>query len=180
MDVQLKNGKQVLIRLLINADTQLLFNYLSSLSAETKSRFGPHAFDWQTIENICNNTDDVTRYVAIDESSDKIVAYMLFKQGMIYWDEKRYAERNQHYNYSTSVTYAPSVADAWQSTGLGSAMYMAIEPELKSKGIMHIILWGGVQAGNERAVNFYKKLGYELKGSFWHDEKDNLDMVKII
>lgn len=178
MELLMRNGKKVLVRLLQQSDIEKLYNYLSSLSTETKSRFGPHPFDWQTIENICNNTDDVKRYVAIDEPSDEITAYMLFKQGMIYWDQKRYAEHNQHYNYSTTVTYAPSVADAWQSSGLGSAMYMAIEPELKSKGVQHIILWGGVQAGNERAVNFYKKVGYDIMGSFWHDEKDNLDMVK--
>lgn len=178
MELTLRNGKKVLVRLLQNSDMQKLFNYFSSLSIETKSRFGPHPFDWQTIEHICNNPDDVMRYVAVDDATNEIAAYMLFKQGMIYWDEKRYAERNQHYNYSTTVTYAPSVADAFQSSGLGSAMYEQIEQELKSNGIQHIILWGGVQAGNERAVNFYKKFGYEIKGSFWFQEKDNLDMVK--
>jgi ribosomal protein S18 acetylase RimI-like enzyme len=178
MNIQLKNGQKVQVRLLQDTDINNLFNYLSSLSAETRSRFGPHPFDKQTVEFICTTVDDVMRYVAIDQSNGEIIAYMLFKQGMIYWDDKRYAERNQHFNYSTVVTFAPSVADAFQSSGLGSAMYDEIEKELKAKGIQYIILWGGVQATNERAVNFYKKFGYELKGSFWHDEKDNLDMVK--
>lgn len=178
MKLILKNGGRISVRLLDSTDAQKLFDYLSSLSAETKSRFGPHPFDWQTVESICNNADDVLRYIAVDESTGDVVAYMLFKQGMIYWDEKRYAERNQHFNYSTTVTYAPSVADDYQSSGLGSLMYNEIERELKAKGIQHIVLWGGVQATNERAVNFYKKFGYQLYGSFWHDEKDNLDMVK--
>lgn len=178
MELILNNGQKITVRLLDKTDTEKLFNYLSSLSAETKSRFGPHPFDWQMVESICNNADDVLRYVAVDESTGKVVAYMLFKQGMIYWDEKRYAERSQHFNYYTTVTYAPSVADAYQNAGLGSLMYSEIEKELKTKGIQHIVLWGGVQAANEKAVNFYKKFEYQLYGSFWHDEKDNLDMVK--
>lgn len=178
MLLKLKNGQKVTIRLLQREDTQNLFNYLSSLSLETKSRFGPHPFDWQTAETICNHADDVKRYIAVEEATGNIISYMLFKQGMIYWDEKRYSERGQQYNYDTTVTYAPSVADNYQSTGLGSLMYAAIENELRTKNIQHIVLWGGVQTGNERAVNFYKKFGYALKGTFWHDEKDNLDMVK--
>lgn len=178
MNIILKDGQNVQVRLVKPSDTQNLFNYLSFLSAETKSRFGPHVFDWQTVEQNCSAKDDIQRYVAVIPSTGVIIAYMLFKQGMIYWDEKRYAERGQHYNYNTTVTYAPSVADAYQNSGLGSMMYIEIEKELKQKGIHHIVLWGGVQAANERAVHFYKKFGYELKGSFWHDEKDNLDMVK--
>lgn len=178
MELILKNSQKITVQLLNNTHTQKLFDYLSSLSAETKSRFGPHPFDWQTVNEICTSTDDVLRYIAINEFTGDIVAYMLFKQGMIYWDEKRYAERKQQFNYSSTVTYAPSVADAYQSSGLGSLMYQEIEKELKAKGTAHIILWGGVQATNERAVNFYKKFGYQLYGSFWHDEKENLDMVK--
>ena len=177
MEVNLKNGEKITVRRLENTDTQNLFDYLSSLSLATRSRFGPHPFDCQTVEQVFTQPDDVMRYVAVDMNG-VIIAYMLFKQGMIQWDEKRYAERKQHFDYHSSVTYAPSVADAWQSSGLGSLMYALIEKELKQRGIQQIVLWGGVQATNERAVNFYKKFGYQLMGSFWHDEKDNFDMVK--
>ncbi|MGE5107674.1 MAG: GNAT family N-acetyltransferase [Sphingobacteriales bacterium] len=177
MEAQLKNGQKASIRLLNDNDTQKLFSYLSSLSSETKSRFSPHSFDWQTVENICTNLDDVMRYVAL-EAAGEIIAYMLFKQGMIEWDGKRYAERNQYFIYHTTVTYAPSVADGWQNSGLGTMMHRQIESVLKSKGIQHIILWGGVQVANERAMNFYKKLGYLLMGSFRHNEMDNQDMMK--
>lgn len=45
-------------------------------------------------------------------------------------------------------------------------MYNEIEKELRIKGIQHIVLRGGVQVTNERAVSFYKKFGYQLYGSF--------------
>lgn len=181
MNFKLRNGRPVEVRLLESSDNEKLFEYFDQhFSKESRSRFGPHAFDKETIDAICQNPDEeIMRYVAIDEEKN-IVAYMLIKQGMIEWDEKRYATRGQSYDHNTSVTFAPSVADAWQGSGVGSLMNNLIEEDLKRRGVKKIILWGGVQATNEKAVNFYKKLGYQYIASFWHDGKDNHDMVKSL
>ena len=56
-------------------------------------------------------------------------------------------------------------------------MYKQSMSDLKRKGYKNLVLWGGVQATNYRAVHFYKKLGFQTIGSFWHDGKDNFDMV---
>lgn len=179
MNRVLKNGRSVDIRLLMASDNEKLFTYFDKhFSKESKTKFGPHSFDRETINAICQNPNgDITKYVAIDDE-ENIVAYVLIKQGMIEWDLNRYASRQQFYDHNASVTFAPSVADAWQSTGLGSLINDIIEADLNKKGIKNIILWGGVQATNKKAVNFYKKLGYQFIASFWHDEKDNFDMVK--
>jgi ribosomal protein S18 acetylase RimI-like enzyme len=179
MKTLLKNNKTADIRLLQQEDKESLYNYLQLLSPESRSRFGPHSFDWRTIHAIFDQADEtIQRYVAIDETDQAIVAYMLIKQGMIEADQQRYSQRNIFFDPATTVTFAPSVADAWQSTGLGSAMTFFIEEDLKKKSIRHIILWGGVQATNTKAVSFYKKLGYQFIASFWFDEKDNHDMIK--
>ncbi|MGZ8516647.1 MAG: GNAT family N-acetyltransferase [Chitinophagaceae bacterium] len=179
MKVQLRDGRIVSIRPLQTSDKEPLYHYLQNLSAESRSRFGPHPFDEQTIEMICEDPGtDTLRFIAVDESAPEIIAYMLIKQGMIEADQRRYAKRSQFFNDAITVTYAPSVADAWQSSGLGTAMLNSIEAELINKGIRYIILWGGVQASNLNAVNFYKKNGYQFMASFWHDGKDNLDMIK--
>ena len=181
MRYSLKNGKAVEVRLLHQTDSQKLFEYFDiHFSKESKSRYGPHPFDSDTINAICQNPNGQTsRYVALDEEGN-IVAYMLIRQGMIEWDKERYALRNQSYDHHSSVTFAPSVADAWQSSGLGSFMTSMIEDLLRKRNIRKIILWGGVQATNEKAVNFYKKLGYEYIASFRHDGKDNYDMAKSL
>ena len=57
-------------------------------------------------------------------------------------------------------------------------MLNIIETDLQTKGVRTIILWGGVQASNLKAVKFYKKNGYQFIASFWHDDKDNHDMIK--
>jgi ribosomal protein S18 acetylase RimI-like enzyme len=175
----LRNGKSVETRLLESNDNEKLFAYFDQhFSKESKSRFGPHTFDKETINTICQSPNgEIMRYVAIDDEKN-IVAYILIKQGMIEWDEKRYAARQQFYDHNSSVTFAPSVADAWQSSGLGMLMNNIIEEDLRKRNIKNIILWGGVQATNEKAVHFYKKLGYQYIASFWHDGKDNYDMVK--
>ncbi len=175
------NNKTINIRQLEAADNYLLIHYLQSLSVESRSRFGPHSFDEETVNIICNDVPgDTSRYVAIDPASGKIVAYMLIKQGMIEWDMQRYAQRNQYYESATTVTFAPSVADEWQSSGLGTVMNNLIETDLKERKIKHIILWGGVQATNEKAMRFYTKLGYQRLASFFHDGKNNYDMVKVV
>ena len=179
MKISLRNEKSAEVRLLKPGDRVALYNYLQLLSAESRSRFGPHPFDRATIDSIIDHPDNsVQRYVAIDEPAGGIVAYMLIKQGMIEADELRYGHRNQFYDPAITVTFAPSVSDAWQSTGLGSAMALIIEEDLISNNVKTIVLWGGVQATNTKAVNFYNKLGYRFIDSFWFDEKDNHDMVK--
>lgn len=179
MMLSLRNGKTVQVRLVHRDDKEPLFNYFQLLSPESRSRFGPHPFDLRTVDAIFDQPDSIIqRYVAIDPTENKIVAYMLISQGMVEADQQRYAERNQHFDPVSTVTFAPSVADGWQSSGLGSAMANIIEEDLRKKNIRHIVLWGGVQATNFKAVSYYKKLGYRYLGSFWFDNKDNHDMIK--
>jgi GNAT superfamily N-acetyltransferase len=179
MKVALPNGEITEVRLLKPTDKENLHRYFQQLSEETLSRFGPHPFDRITTEAIFSNPDSsMHRYIALNESTGEVVAYMLIKQGMIEADQQRYARRNQFFDAATTVTFAPSVADAWQSSGLGSAMASYIEDDLINNGMRVIILWGGVQASNSKAVNFYKKRGYQFIASFWHDDKDNHDMIK--
>jgi len=179
MKIQLPDGRTATIRSLEGTDKEALYHYLQNLSVESRSRFGPHPFDQLTIDMICEQLDkDIQRYIAVDESTSTIVAYMLIQQGMIEADQQRYTQRNQFFLRDNTVTYAPSVADDWQSSGLGTAMVNIIEKELLNRGIARIILWGGVQASNLKALNFYKKIGYQFVGSFWYDNKDNHDMMK--
>lgn len=181
MIATLRNNETIIIRLLESSDEENLYQYLLHLSPQSRSRFGPHPFDRETIKTICQNLPgDIRRYITVQQSTGYIVAYFLAKQGMIDFDQQRYAARQQFFSASTTVTFAPSVADAWQSTGLGTVMNNFMENELKTIGVQHIVLWGGVQAANEKAVNYYKKLGYEYYASFWHEGKDNYDMAKTL
>ena len=118
------------------------------------------------------------RYVA--ESGDRIIAYMLLQPGLIEADRSRYELKNIFFEENTTITFAPSVADDFQNSGLGTKMFNSMLNEVKNEGYKTIVLCGGVQATNARAVHFYEKYGFQHKGSFWHDEKDNHDMTLFI
>jgi diamine N-acetyltransferase len=181
MIVTLQNNEKITIRLLEPFDEENLFQYLLNLSPESRSRFGPHAFDRETVFDICTQLPgDTGRYIGEQQRTGYVIAYFLVKQGMIEFDRQRYAARQQYFPETTTVTFAPSVADSWQSTGLGTAMNAFIEGQLIAAGIKHVILWGGVQATNEKAVNYYTKLGYQYVASFAHEGMNNYDMVKTL
>jgi len=91
-------------------------------------------------------------------------------------DRERYLSYGMELKHQSDCEFAPSVADAWQSCGIGNAMFQFILEELKKTDIQRIVLWGGVQADNEKAVNYYLKHGFKQIGQFTHNG-ENFDMV---
>jgi diamine N-acetyltransferase len=178
--VTLKNNSSVNIRLLKETDEELLFTYFENLSAQTKSRFGPHPFDKNTIHLMCRFlSPEILRYIALEQASNSIVAYMLIKKGLLEADKNRLLKNNVAIDEATACSFAPSVADDWQDSGLGSKMFSFIENDLKKNTTYKtILLWGGVQVANLNAVHFYTKNGFIRKGNFLHNNMDNYDMLK--
>lgn len=179
MECTLPNGKEVRLRQLQSTDGPPLLNYLTGLSVESRSRFGPHAFDAATVDEICRTVDPAIEYfIAVDPLEDEIIGYMLSLQGMLGTDRERYAAKGLSFPERETVTFAPSISDRWQGAGLGTAMARFLEQHWRRKGIRFVILWAGVQATNRKAINYYNKLGFAEAGSFWHDGKDNHDMIR--
>lgn len=170
-----KNNKQLHLRKLQSGDSDSLYNYLNGLSDSTRKRFGPHAFDKQSIADFYQDESN-TGYLAIDQENSSIVAYSIIKSGYLEHDSERLRSYGIEPNRLTDCTFAPSVGDAWQSAGIGNAMFQHILTDLKYLNIKRIILWGGVQADNIKAVNYYKKYGFRTLGAFEHNGK-NYDMV---
>jgi len=179
--ITLKDNSKIHVRFLQKIDEEKLFRYFTQLSVETKSRFGPHFFDKDTVKHICNEQGgDTTRYIALDDKDD-LIAYMLVKKGMNDGERYRLLQHNIAFDETLFCSFAPSVTDAWQSSGLGTAMYEAIENDIRSNTpFRFIILWGGVQVTNDRAVRYYEKHAFKHAGAFWYDGKDNYDMIKSL
>ena len=178
MLVTLKNNKKVHFRRLISTDFNNLKDYLDGLSTLTKDRFGPHQYDTDTIIQFYNNENNIG-FIATDYPTNNIVAYAIIKIGYIENEAFRLHSYGLVLNHTTYCTYAPSVADAWQSCGVGKALFNYILTSLTTYNIQCIILWGGVQATNEKAINYYKKLGFIRLGEFDYNGH-NYDMVKLI
>lgn len=161
----LVSNSDIITRKLAATDFDGLLYYLHHLSAETKSRFGPHSFDAHSVIEFYRN-DDVTGFVTIEKNSHTIIAYAIIKQGILPHE----IERLSAYNYpgieNNCITYAPSVADEWQGKGIGKQMFECILNDCREKNIQRIILWGGVQSTNEKALHFYQRLGFVNLGQF--------------
>jgi diamine N-acetyltransferase len=174
-----KNNREVELRKLGTEDLEKLAVYLQNLSPETKSRFGPHGFKLENLKHLFLASDEFFGFIAEETYSSDIIAYSVIKNGVLEHDRSRLESYGMQINSQTDYTFAPSVADAWQSQGVGIALYNFLLIDLKLKGFRRIILWGGVQAGNEKALGFYQKLGFESLGQFEYNGW-NYDMIKEI
>ncbi len=179
MRASLKNSEEVILRLVQEDDALYLLRYTESLSAESKKRFAPHPFDAATIHLICKDGYSDTRYyIAEHAKTHEIIAYALLKLGILKQDADRYAQlHRQPLDEALSCTYAPSVADAFHNQGLGSLLLEYILLDVYLLGRKYVILWGGVQADNEKALHYYKKRGFQSVGSFKRATTDNYDMM---
>jgi diamine N-acetyltransferase len=173
--IETKNNKQVYLRRLNANDFDGLFNYLQNLSADTKKRFGPHPFDKQSIIDFYDNSEENLGYVA-QTINGEIVAYAIIKIGYLENDKSRFDSYGIILSNNTDCEFAPSVADDWQSCGIGNQQFQYILTDLKKTSLKSVILWGGVQADNHKAINYYKKNGFQQLGQFTHNG-ENFDMI---
>jgi ribosomal protein S18 acetylase RimI-like enzyme len=147
------------------ADIPELVDYLQQLSADTKQRFGPHPFDTDSVYKTIENTTDYRGFIARD-SKHQIIAYSIVKLGYLEHDKPRLETYGLQLNHAFDATYAPSVADFWQGKGVGRAMLEYIIESRVLKRYGRLILWGGVQVTNHRAVAFYNRNGFIKLGEF--------------
>ena len=161
-----------------NNDLRKLEIYLKNLSQETKNRFAPHGSELCELEKLFF-TDEYVGFISEIHNCDILVAYAVLKKGIVEHDRFRLQSYGLKLDSSLDCTYAPSVAEDWQSQGIGSALYQFVINYLKSNGFRRIILWGGVQATNEKALNYYRKYGFVELGSYEYYGQ-NYDMMKEI
>ncbi len=175
MIVQAKNHRQVLLQRLTPDDYGKLVEYLQQLGPDTLKRFGPHAFGMQAVLECFQNPEN-SAYVALDAETFRIIAYSIIKTGYLEHDRERLQSYGLVLDKLTDCTFAPSVADSWQSMGIGNSLFGFVLLELKARGIQRIILWGGVQCDNEKAVNYYRRNGFTTLGQFVYNGL-NYDMI---
>jgi GNAT superfamily N-acetyltransferase len=172
-------NKEVVLRKLLPTDFDELCRYLQRLGNDTKKRFGPHPFDIESIIDFYKSRDQMIGYLAKDISTGIIVAYSIIKVGYLNHDYNRLQSYGINPNLKTDCTFAPSVADTWQSAGVGNALFQFIRSDLVATGVRRIILWGGVQADNQIAVNFYRKNNFKILWQFEYNGS-NYDMIMDI
>lgn len=168
----LPSGAPVTIRPLVPADATALGSYFVGLSPETRSRFGPHPLDQPTAERLCAAIDTRTalRVVATTpgQAGDAVIAYTILLLGVPEHELERYARRGVDLDRRLDCTVAPSVADSYQNIGLGSRCFQYVIGLARRLGRRRMVLLGGTQGTNERAIHFYARHGFQAAGSFEH------------
>ena len=180
--ITLRDGRRATVRPLEATDVDPLTDFFVSLSADTRSRYGPHPFDRPTAESLCSSIDNsqIVRFVAVlnnDQPQAEIIGYMILSRKIWSGDAERYGDRLRE---GECACLAPVIADAYQDQGIGTQMGRHVVASAREMGLKQVILMGGVLAFNERAQHFYEKLGFRRVGEFWThsgEDKLNYDMV---
>ena len=177
----LASGQRVHFRPLRTDQAAELGAYFTGLSQATRRVYGPHPFDQETADGFCATLDSsrtLRMLVWVEEENvERIVAYFVVELGVRAGDRRRYEALGFALYDETDCTLAPSVADAYQSQGLGSLMMQHLLGLLPRLGRRRMLLWGGVRADNPRAVHFYTKFGFRRVGDFEAGGTNNYDMI---
>ncbi len=168
--ISIPSGLRVTFRPLAADDAGILGQYFQNLSVETRRRYAPHAFDQATADHLCATIDyaDTIRMIAIVETDlqQQAVAYFVLVLGAHDHDQERYARAGISLDPQTDCTVAPSIADAYQDRGLGSCLMSHLMEVARQLGRGRMVLMGGVQATNHRAVHYYQKHGFRMVSTF--------------
>lgn len=180
--VALPTGEVLQLRLLQATDAPSLGRYFLGLSPATRHVYAPHPFDQPTADQLCASLDPAShlRFVAWSTAGEcpRVVAYIIVNRSPGTGDAERYAARGLKLSPTTTCTLAPSVADDYQSRGVGTALMAPILEWLRHHGYRQMVLQGGVRAQNARAQRFYTKLGFRCVGDFQTaGQVNNHDMI---
>jgi diamine N-acetyltransferase len=166
------------IRPLSRNDAEALTQYYAALSDESRRRYAPHAFNPAEIRRLFGADDSPYRPWGSFDGGE-LIAYTIIFLGHLPHDAERIAAYGHPLNAACDAFYAPSVADAYQAAGLAGRMLGVIEDQLRTEGVRQLLLWGGVQATNERARRFYARQGFVELGEFEYQGM-NVDMAKSL
>lgn len=168
--ITLRTGEAITLRPLRSEDAEILGVYFLGLSPTTRSFYGPHRFDQATADDLCASVDsaDALRMLACSEVSGatRVIGYFISVMGIKESDTKRFADLGITLDAENDCTLAPSVADDYQNTGLGSLMMVHVLSVLRKCEKRRLLLMGGVQERNARAAHFYVKHGFQKVGEF--------------
>ena len=177
----------LVLRLLMQGDAEPFGRYLEDLGEESRRRFGPHPHTMAEARKICGEIaeSETLRFLVLREDSAEALGYYILHPGVRPSEINRYAGYGIPLCGQTDCTFAPSIADRHQSRGLGSVVMPLVLDLVRDLGFTRVLLGGGAQATNARAIGYYTKFGFRVVGSFETNTEaygrlDNHDMMMIL
>ena len=163
MQVQLTDDW--VLRSLRADDGGALAAYFAALSPESKRRFQPHPLTATVAEELCAAASSTALRLVIDRTG-KIIGYFIFETVMSVHEATRYRPFGHALETGKDFLFAPSMADAFQNQGLASRAMPHLLGLARQSGARSVVLMGGTQATNARAIAFYEKFGFQRFGGY--------------
>ncbi|MFE5685347.1 GNAT family N-acetyltransferase [Streptomyces sp. NPDC056512] len=178
--LRLHDGSKAVLRPLVHADAEHLAGFLEGLSPESRRLSTFDGYDLAAARELCDAIAryDKLRLVLEDESSARLVGLFELSLALTAGDIARFRAAGIHLSEQTDCRFGPTLADAYQGSGVGSLVLPLVMEAVRRLGRTRVILWGGVLADNPRALRFYEKNGFQLVGPFTGpDGTPSLDMI---
>jgi ribosomal protein S18 acetylase RimI-like enzyme len=171
--------EELLLRPLLHSDIGKLTSFLENLSIETRRLSTFDSYDKVTAKELCNAISkyDKLRFV-LENQNKEIVGLIEFTLDIPQNIIDKYTTYGITLDTKYTCRFGPTLADEYQSKGLGNLIFPYVLKIAELLGRKHIILYGGVLADNTRAINYYQKHGFKIAGKFYNDNGvENLDMI---
>ncbi len=180
MKLKSKKSQEFILREISAFDSEPLGHFFESLSVETRKKYGPHPLTKEFAVELCTSKDDsVIRFVLTLVDDKRFVGYFILDFRMPEGILNRYREQGIDLSDGKNPMFAPSIADDYQNTGLASLAMPVIIKAAKDLGAKSLVLMGGTQATNKRAIAFYEKFGFKHICEF-EREGLNYDMRMLL
>ena len=177
------HGRWRLIRPLRPRDETRFAQFLTGLSQQTQRYFAPHGLEWQHGQQLVAELDpsQTLRLLLLDKSGDEeiVLGYLILQMGLAPHEQERFNRYGIEYDPALCVSLAPVIAEGWQSQGLGAPLLKQGLHLCRELGRQAVVLMGGMQDANRRAVHFYLRHGFHRLDSFeWPQGVLNDDMIR--
>ncbi len=173
-----KHGEELQLRSLRSNDATNFADFLGKLGPETRTRFGPHPLDESTADALCAAQPEAQIQRLVLCNKQAILGYFILDFAPAEAEQQRYQQAGIHLNFQQEPRLAPCIADHYQNQGFASLAMAELISYCRQRGLKSLVLMGGTQASNLRAIHFYKKAGFVEIGRFYtaYNHQDNLDM----
>lgn len=168
--VMLPSGELVVLRPLSPEDARPLGTFLEGLSPQTRRFWRVDSYDLAQAQALC---DAIARYDKLDlvvatqaGPGTEIVGLMQFSFDLVPEVVRRFRGYGIDLTPGRDCRFGPCLADAYQGQGAGGALFPHVVEVARRFAQERILLWGGVDAANRRAIRFYEKIGFVWVGDF--------------
>jgi diamine N-acetyltransferase len=158
----------LVLRPLGREDATRLSSYFDALSSESTRRFQPHPLTSEVARSLCAIEGSATLRCVI-ESAGRVIGYFILEPTVSVHEAERYSRFGISLKSGQDYTFAPSVADEFQNKGIASLAMPHLINLARKSGAKSLVLMGGTQATNTRAVAFYEKFGFRRFGGYQTD-----------